>query len=101
VRKARVTGAPSAIANGVSIDRICAGPWVLYFSGWYDATLRSAALHDLLHVHFIVVGSLFFWPLLGLDPVPGRVIYPFRMMLTFLTLPFHAFLGITIMSRTS
>jgi len=45
-----------------------------------------------------VVGSLFFWPLLGLDPVPGRVIYPFRMMLTFLTLPFHAFLGITIMS---
>jgi putative copper resistance protein D len=73
-------------------------PWVLYFSGWYDATLHSAALHDLLHVHFIVVGSLFFWPLLGLDPVPGRVIYPFRLMLTFLTLPFHAFLGITIMS---
>jgi len=73
-------------------------PWALYFSGWYDATLRSTGLHDLLHVHFIVVGSLFFWPLLGLDPVPGRVIYPFRLMLTFLTLPFHAFLGITIMS---
>lgn len=73
-------------------------PWALYFSGWYDATLRSAALHDLLHVHFLAVGALFFWPLLGLDPIPGRVIYPFRLMLTFLTLPFHAFLGITIMS---
>jgi putative copper resistance protein D len=73
-------------------------PWALYFSGWYDATLRSAALHDLLHLHFILVGSLFFWPLLGVDPVPGRVIYPFRLLLTFLTLPFHAFLGITIMS---
>jgi len=73
-------------------------PWALYFSGWYDATLRSAMLHDLLHVHFIAVGALFFWPLLGLDPVPGRVIYPFRLILTFLTLPFHAFLGITIMS---
>jgi cytochrome c oxidase assembly factor CtaG len=76
-------------------------PWALYFSGWYDATLRSPALHDLLHVHFILVGALFFWPLLGLDPVPGRVIYPFRLMLTFLTLPFHAFLGITIMSSTT
>jgi putative copper resistance protein D len=76
-------------------------PWALYFSGWYDATLRSAALHDLLHLHFILVGALFFWPLLGLDPVPGRVIYPFRLMLTFLTLPFHAFLGITIMSSTT
>ncbi|HEU4948634.1 MAG TPA: cytochrome c oxidase assembly protein [Kribbella sp.] len=75
-------------------------PWALYFSGWYEATLRSAALHDLLHLHFILVGALFFWPLLGLDPVPGRVIYPFRLMLTFLTLPFHAFLGITIMSST-
>jgi putative copper resistance protein D len=73
-------------------------PWALYFSGWYDATLHSAVLHDLLHLHFILVGSLFFWPLLGIDPVPGRVIYPFRLMLTFLTLPFHAFLGITIMS---
>jgi cytochrome c oxidase assembly factor CtaG len=76
-------------------------PWTLYFSGWYDATLHSAALHDLLHLHFILVGALFFWPLLGLDPVPGRVIYPFRLMLTFLTLPFHAFLGITIMSSTT
>jgi cytochrome c oxidase assembly factor CtaG len=76
-------------------------PWALYFSGWYDATLRSPALHDLLHLHFILVGALFFWPLLGLDPVPGRVIYPFRLMLTFLTLPFHAFLGITIMSSTT
>jgi putative copper resistance protein D len=73
-------------------------PWALYFSGWYDATLRSPGLHDLLHLHFILIGSLFFWPLLGLDPVPGRVIYPFRLMLIFLTLPFHAFLGITIMS---
>jgi cytochrome c oxidase assembly factor CtaG len=76
-------------------------PWALYFSGWYEATLRSAALHDLLHLHFILVGALFFWPLLGLDPVPGRVIYPFRLMLVFLTLPFHAFLGITIMSSTT
>jgi cytochrome c oxidase assembly factor CtaG len=75
-------------------------PWALYFSSWYEATLRSPALHDLLHLHFILVGALFFWPLLGLDPVPGRVIYPFRLMLTFLTLPFHAFLGITIMSST-
>lgn len=76
-------------------------PWVLYFSGIYEATLRSPVLHDVLHLHFVTVGALFFWPLLGLDPVPGRVIYPFRMLLTFLTLPFHAFLGVTIMSANT
>ena len=46
-----------------------------------------------------MIGALFFTPILGVDPVPGRVSYPFRMMLLFLTLPFHAFLGVTIMSQ--
>src|SRR5262245_48598317 len=31
-----------------------ASPWVLYYSGLYEATLRSPALHDLLHLHFLV-----------------------------------------------
>ncbi len=75
-----------------------ASPWVLYLSGWYEVTLESAVLHDLLHLHFVAVGCLFFWPLLGLDPVPGRVGYGFRMLMVFATLPFHAFLGVTIMS---
>ncbi|MPZ63748.1 MAG: cytochrome c oxidase assembly protein [Propionibacteriales bacterium] len=76
-------------------------PWALYFTGWYDATLRSTYLHEVLHLHFVVVGSLFFWPLLGIDPVPGRVAYPFRLLTVFLTLPFHAFLGVTVMSMTN
>ncbi len=75
-------------------------PWALYFTGWYEASLNSAYVHEAMHVHLVVVGSLFFWPLLGVDPVPGRVAYPFRMLLMLLTLPFHAFLGITIMSQT-
>ena len=74
-------------------------PWALYFSGWYDATLHSTLLHELMHVHLVVVGCLFFWPLVGVDPVPGRVPYPFRFLLIVLTLPFHAFLGVTIMSQ--
>ncbi|MGL5823636.1 MAG: cytochrome c oxidase assembly protein [Nocardioides sp.] len=76
-------------------------PWALYFTGWYEATLRSSALHELLHVHLVLVGSLFFWPLLGVDPVPGRIAYPFRLLLILLTLPFHAFLGVTIMGQAT
>ena len=52
-----------------------------------------------MHVHLVTVGALFFWPLMGIDPVPGRVGYPFRLLLIFLTLPFHAFLGVTIMGQ--
>jgi putative copper resistance protein D len=75
-------------------------PWALYFSGWYDATLHSAYLHEVMHLHLVLVGSLFFWPIVGIDPVPGRVSYPFRMLLVVLTLPFHAFLGVTVMGET-
>ena len=75
-------------------------PWALYFSGWYDATLHSALLHELMHVHLVVVGSLFFAPIVGVDPLPGRMSHPFRMLMMMMTLPFHAFLGVTIMGQT-
>lgn len=72
-------------------------PFVLYFTDLYDLTLRSEFWHNWLHLHFIVTGCLFFWPLLGNDPVPTRLVYPLRMLLLFATLPFHAFLGVIIM----
>ena len=76
-------------------------PWALYFTSWYDASLHSGLVHEMMHVHLVLVGSLFFWPLVGVDPVPGRVAYPFRLLLMVLTLPFHAFLGVTIMNQDS
>ena len=74
-------------------------PWALYFTGWYDASLHSTFVHEMMHLHLVLVGSLFFWPLLGVDPVPGRVQFPLRLLLIVLTLPFHAFLGVTIMGQ--
>lgn len=74
-------------------------PWALYFTDWYSATLTSAYQHEMMHVHLVLVGSLFFWPLMGIDPLPGRMQYPFRLLMIFLTLPFHAFLGVTIMGE--
>jgi cytochrome c oxidase assembly factor CtaG len=76
-------------------------PWALYFSSWYDASLSSAFVHEMMHVHLVLVGTLFFWPLMGVDPVPGRVSHPFRVLMTLMTLPFHAFLGVTIMGQTT
>jgi putative copper resistance protein D len=74
-------------------------PWALYFTSWYDASLSSDYVHEMMHIHLVLVGTLFFWPLVGVDPVPGRVAYPFRVLMIGLTLPFHAFLGLTIMNQ--
>lgn len=74
-------------------------PWALYFSGWYPLTLESTYWHEAMHLHLVLVGAMFFWPLMGIDPVPGRVSHPFRVGIVVLTLPFHAFLGVTIMGQ--
>lgn len=75
-----------------------ANPFVLYFTPLYQLTLESGFWHNFMHLHFVVTSSLFYWPLVGVDPIPNRVAYPLRVLLFFLTLPFHAFLGVTIMS---
>jgi putative copper resistance protein D len=72
-------------------------PFVLYFSGLYRLTLENGYVHELVHVHFLATGCLFFWPLLGLDPLPGRWPYPARALLMVLSVPFHTVLGLTIM----
>ncbi|EXG80866.1 cytochrome c oxidase assembly protein [Cryptosporangium arvum] len=74
-----------------------ATPYALYLSGWYPATLTSTWLHEFTHVHFMVVGSLFFWPLIGLDPLPGRWPYPARALMMIISMPLHAVLGVIIM----
>lgn len=91
-RAARVLTFP-LVAFGLFI----ANPFVLYFSGLYRVTLENAAVHELVHVHFLLTGCLFFWPLLGLDPLPNRWPYPARALLMVLSVPFHTVLGLTIM----
>jgi putative copper resistance protein D len=73
-------------------------PWILYYTGLYELTLTNPLLHNLNHVHFLIVGSLWIWSLIGIDPMP-RMGYPIRMLAVFVTLPFHAFLGLTMMNQ--
>lgn len=41
-------------------------PW------FYDATLRSSALHESEHGLYLLAGLLFWWPVLDADPLAGR-----------------------------
>jgi putative copper resistance protein D len=77
-----------------------ASPFVLYFTGLYELSLRNGLVHSLVHAHFLVTGAWFFWPLIGVDPVPHRQSPGLRMLYAVLTLPFHAFLGIAIMGSS-
>ena len=49
-------------------------------------------------VHFLASGCLFFWVLIGVDPTPRKLPYIAKMLLLFVTMPFHAFFGIALMN---
>ncbi len=75
-------------------------PFALYLTELYPYTLRVGWAHDLLHIYMVTVGCLFFFPMLGNDPMPNRLPYPMRMLLLFITMPAQAFLGTTIMGSS-
>ena len=60
------------VAFPVAFGLFVVTPFALYFTGLYELTMRHEWVHELTHAHFIAVGCLFFWLLIGLDPLPGR-----------------------------
>jgi putative membrane protein len=74
--------------------------FALYFTDLFGWSLRNEAVHYAVHAHFLLSGCLFFWPLVGLDPLPGRLPYWGRLLAVFVTLPVHAIVGLTILSTT-
>ncbi len=74
--------------------------FALYFTSLYAYTLtRPGAVHDLVHVHLILAGCLFWWPVVGLDPLPYRLNHAARIFYLLLALPFHTILGMALESQ--
>jgi putative copper resistance protein D len=69
-----------------------------YFSPLFEIALRTHIGHELMHVHFLFAGYLFAWVLIGLDPAPGRISPPLRLITLLVTMTFHAFFGVTLLS---
>ncbi|MEV1292921.1 cytochrome c oxidase assembly protein [Pseudonocardia sp. NPDC049635] len=75
--------------------------YVLYFTSLFDGALRFHWTHQLMNLHFVLVGYLFFWPLIGVDSAPHRLPHLGRLAVLLATMPFHAFFGIAVMSSST
>ena len=74
--------------------------FALYLSPLLEWSLRNNLLHVTLHLHFLLAGSLFFWAAVGLDPMRRRLSHPARLLFVLLAVPFHAFLGLAVLSSS-
>ena len=75
--------------------------YVVYFTGIFGTLTRYHWGHVLLTVHFIIVGYLFYWVIIGIDPGPRRIPFLARIGLLFAVMPFHAFFGIALMTMST
>ena len=71
--------------------------FVFYYTPILDATLHFPWLDALSHVHFVAIGFLFYWAILGIDPVPHRPPFAFRFLLVVGMAPMHVLVGLPIM----
>jgi cytochrome c oxidase assembly factor CtaG len=80
-----------------TIPLFIASLYALYFTPVFDFLMGSKTGHIAMMVHFLAVGVVFFWPIIGVDPGPHRPGYLMRMLELFAGMPFHAFFGIALM----
>lgn len=74
---------------------------VFYYSPFFELALRTHTGHMLMTAHFMLTGYLFAWSLVGIDPGPKRWTPPLRLAALLITITFHAFFGVALMTGTS
>ncbi|MFD0363622.1 cytochrome c oxidase assembly protein [Nocardia sp. GCM10030253] len=73
----------------------------LYFTPLFENLIRFHWGHVLMNVHFLIIGYLFYWGIIGIDPGPRRLPHLGRLGMLFAVMPFHAFFGVAVMSMNT
>jgi cytochrome c oxidase assembly factor CtaG len=69
---------------------------VLHLTAVANLIARDDTVHEAEHVVFLVVGYLFFLPIIGSEPIRWRLSYPAKLILLFLIMPVDTFTGLVL-----
>ncbi|KUF06143.1 copper resistance protein CopD [Leucobacter sp. G161] len=70
----------------------------LYFSGIFGEYMRFHWAHQLMNVHFLIAGYLFYGLVIGVDRPPRPLPHIGKLGFVLAAMPFHAFFGVILMS---
>ncbi|CAN5646650.1 hypothetical protein BH10ACT1_BH10ACT1_07370 [soil metagenome] len=70
----------------------------IYLTPILDLSARNSWVHLAVHAHLVIIGSLFLAGLVGADPAPRPLPHGARLLSALTAVPFHAFLGLAMMS---
>jgi len=89
----------SFLANPIVAALLFAGSlWAFYYSPLFRWATVDHIGHEWMIAHFLITGYLLVQALIGVDPVPYRFPYPFRLLLLLAVMAFHAFFGLAMMT---
>ncbi|MFX0575402.1 cytochrome c oxidase assembly protein [Nocardia nepalensis] len=86
---------------GTAITAFVLSLYGLYFTPLFQSLIRYHWGHVLMNVHFLIIGYLFYWAIIGIDPGPRRLPHLGRLGMLFAIMPFHAFFGVAVMSMNT
>jgi len=67
-----------------------------HLTNFMNLVIEHDAIHESEHVLYLVVGYLYFLPLIGREPIKWKVSYPVRLFLLFIAMPVDAFTGVVL-----
>jgi putative membrane protein len=70
--------------------------WATHFSPIFNAALENQTVHSAEHLAYLVAGALFWWPVIGADPVRWRLSPIGRMVYLASQMPFNTAVGLAI-----
>ncbi|HLS03115.1 MAG TPA: cytochrome c oxidase assembly protein, partial [Beutenbergiaceae bacterium] len=73
----------------------------LYLSDLFGTLMRFHWGHQLMNMHFLIVGFMFYSLVIGVDPNPRQLPHIGKLGYIVAAMPFHAFFGIVLMTSTS
>ncbi len=77
------------------------GMVAFYLTSLLGLAARNDWIHLAVHVHFVLAGSLFLAGIVGADPSPRPLPHAGRLLVALTAVPFHAFLGLAMMTASS
>ncbi len=69
---------------------------VTHLTGLMSVVMTNPALHNAEHALYLIVGYLFFLPILGSEPIRWRLSYPIRFVMLVVAMPVDTFTGLVL-----
>jgi len=70
----------------------------LYLTGLFGETMRFHWAHQLMNLHFLAIGYLFYGIVVGVDRPPRPLPHLGKLGFVMAAMPFHAFFGVIVMT---